>query len=66
VLGLPVLILGKRKSTNKSDVCGYCFRGLDNHWIIKPWNMGRGLDILVTRDLNHVIRMAETGPKVSV
>lgn len=27
--------------------------------------MGRGLDLHLTKNLNHLIRMAETGPKVS-
>ena len=38
---------------------------LDNHWICKPWNLARGLDTHVTRDLFHILRLPATGPKVA-
>ncbi|XP_064613317.1 tubulin--tyrosine ligase-like protein 12 [Liolophura sinensis] len=40
-------------------------QGLDNHWICKPWNLARGLDIHITDDINHIVRLPDTGPKVA-
>ena len=38
----------------------------DNTWIIKPWNLGRGMDIHITRNLIQVIRLSQASPKVSL
>eukprot|EP01004_Peranema_trichophorum_P002879 NODE_1905_length_1759_cov_43.822738_g1620_i0.p1 GENE.NODE_1905_length_1759_cov_43.822738_g1620_i0~~NODE_1905_length_1759_cov_43.822738_g1620_i0.p1 ORF type:complete len:295 (-),score=44.16 NODE_1905_length_1759_cov_43.822738_g1620_i0:247-1131(-) len=37
----------------------------DNHWIIKPHRMARSMDTTITKSMNEVLRLVETGPKVA-
>ncbi|XP_055549385.1 tubulin--tyrosine ligase-like protein 12 [Wyeomyia smithii] len=39
-------------------------RGFDNHYIIKPWNLARGLDTYITKNLSQIMRLQQTGPKI--
>lgn len=40
-------------------------KGLDNHWICKPWNLARSLDSHITNDISHLMRLPHTGPKIA-
>lgn len=39
--------------------------GLDNHWICKPFNLARGLDTHITKNLDFIVRLPSTGSKVA-
>lgn len=40
-------------------------KGLDNHWICKPWNLARSLDIHITNNLDYLIRVASSRSKIA-
>lgn len=39
-------------------------QNLDNHWIVKPFNLARGLDTHITNNINYIMRLPVTGPKI--
>ena len=39
-------------------------KGFENIWILKPINMSRSMDMLITDNLKEIIRAVETGPKI--
>lgn len=39
-------------------------RGMNNHWIVKPWNLSRSIESVVTRNLNEIVKLRNALPKV--
>jgi tubulin--tyrosine ligase-like protein 12 len=39
-------------------------RYYDNTWILKPINMSRSMDMIVSNNIDEIIRSVETGPKI--
>nr|CAI5838493.1 unnamed protein product [Callosobruchus analis] len=39
--------------------------GLENYWIIKPYNLARGLDIHITNNLSYILKLSLSGPKIA-
>lgn len=39
--------------------------GLDNHWICKPWNLARSIDITVCNTSAALSKIVNTGPKIA-
>ncbi|CAH1966082.1 unnamed protein product [Acanthoscelides obtectus] len=39
--------------------------GMGNYWIVKPYNLARGLDIHITNNLSYILKLSLTGPKIA-
>lgn len=39
-------------------------RSLDNTWIVKPWNLSRGLETVITANLVEIVKLRNALPKV--
>lgn len=37
----------------------------DNFWIVKPFNLARGLDIHITNNLDYILKVSTTCPKIA-
>lgn len=38
---------------------------LDNYWICKPWNLARGMDMMITNHLDCIVRQSSSGHKIA-
>ena len=68
-LGLNnILGLSYDMRTELAEIIGNFYynedRGYENTWILKPINMSRSMDMLITNNLKEIIRAVETGPKI--
>ena len=62
------LNLSYNMDTELSEIIGNFYynseNNLDNSWILKPINMTRSMDMIVTNNIDEIIRNVETGPKI--
>ena len=68
-LGLnDILGLSYDMRTELAEIIGNFYynedKGYENTWILKPINMSRSMDMLITDNLKEIIRAVETGPKI--
>ena len=68
-LGLNnILGLSYDMRTELAEIIGNFYynedKGYENTWILKPINMSRSMDMLITDNLKEIIRAVETGPKI--
>ena len=68
-LGLnDILGLSYDMRTELAEIIGNYYynedKGYENTWILKPINMSRSMDMLITNNLKEIIRAVETGPKI--
>ena len=68
-LGLNDIIgLSYNMTTELAEIIGNFHynedNNFDNSWILKPINMSRSMDMLITNNLREIIRALETGPKI--
>lgn len=65
----PYLMRTYNLETQLSEFVGEFYnrekKGEDNLWILKPPNMARSLDMIITDNLSLVIKSMETGPKIA-
>ena len=68
-LGINNIIgLSYEMKTELAEIIGNYFYNedfnLNNTWILKPINMSRSMDMVITNNLKQIIRALETGPKI--
>jgi tubulin--tyrosine ligase-like protein 12 len=68
-LGLtPFFNLTYNQETQLAEIIGNYYynqeNNYDNTWILKPINMSRSMDMVVSNNLEEIIRSLETGPKI--
>ena len=63
-----ILGLSYDMKTELAEIIGNFYyneeKGYDNIWILKPINMSRSMDMLITDNIKEIIRAVETGPKI--